>query len=202
MIGIPGKFERDLTEIDRLQDPDHSKCFAADNAIRRRSYPCLADDRQDDGADRGLPPGLSRHGHGRRDREKGRLGGRMSFDKNLRFTAADKIERRAEWIRAFNAEAVARPDAWIISTPNAALCMIEVLATSGWPAELVKRDYPLEEIEDGQRILPYDVATPMEIAPDGPLDPGNREQHEAGHDGQLQRRHHHSEDTQVQLLAP
>jgi len=170
LIGIPGKFERDLTEIDRLQDPDHSKCFAADNAIRRRSYPCLADDRQDDGADRGLPPGLSRHGHGRRDREKGRLGGRMSFDKNLRFTAADKIERRAEWIRAFNAEAVARPDAWIISTPNAALCMIEVLATSGWPAELVK-SYPLKEIEDGQRILPYDVDTPMEIAPDGPLIP-------------------------------
>ena len=79
----------------------------------------------------------------------------MSFDKNLRFTAADKIERRAEWIRAFNAEAVARPDAWIISTPNAALCMIEVLATSGWPAELVKRGYPLEEIDDGQRILPH-----------------------------------------------
>ena len=43
MIGIPGKFERDLTEIDRLQDPDHSKCFAADNAIRRRSYQCLAE---------------------------------------------------------------------------------------------------------------------------------------------------------------
>jgi len=109
LIGIPGKFERDLTEIDRLQDPDHSKCFAAENAIRRRSYPCLADDRQDDGADRGLPPGLSRHGHGRRDREKSRLGGRMSFDKNPRFKrgdpAADKIERRAEWTRAFNAEA-------------------------------------------------------------------------------------------------
>ena len=33
--------------------------------------------------------------------------------------------------------------------------------------------HPLEEIEDGQRILPHDVATPMKIAPDGTLIPAN-----------------------------
>ena len=47
---------------------------------------------------------------------------------------------------------------------------LETLQTSGFPDELIKRGYPLREIEGGQRILHTTYHKPMKIAANGTLE--------------------------------
>jgi len=46
-----------------------------------------------------------------------------------------------------------------------------VLPSSSWPAELIKRGFPLQEIEAGQRILPHAIKLEMVQNADGTLAP-------------------------------
>jgi hypothetical protein len=60
-------------------------------------------------------------------------------------------------------------DACIVSTPGSDGTTIEVLPTSAWPAELMRRGYHLEDFEGGQRILTHAIHEPMAINPGGSL---------------------------------
>jgi hypothetical protein len=69
-----------------------------------------------------------------------------------------KRERRRAWFNAFNAEA-GQNNAWVITTPNADVTVIECLPSSPWPAERAgpERGYPLEEIAPGERVLAHGI---------------------------------------------
>jgi hypothetical protein len=82
----------------------------------------------------------------------------------------NRQKKRLDWFTAFNREAMAA-GAWIISTPGATEVVVETLPTSAWPAILMERGYKLKEIEPGQRILPFAVATPMTLSSSGGLIP-------------------------------
>ena len=99
----------------------------------------------------------------------------MRFDKNPQFKRGDpnseKAEKRAAWFKAFRAEAGARSDAWITSTPNNDVCRIETTPGSLWPAELAARGYPLERDEPpvGERIVAHMIREPMMISSSGAM---------------------------------
>jgi hypothetical protein len=83
---------------------------------------------------------------------------------------SDRLERRRNWFAALSAEA-RENNAFVISVPLADLTVIECLPHSPWPEELASRGYPIEEIEGGQRILPFAVSTAMTISSSGALIP-------------------------------
>jgi hypothetical protein len=77
---------------------------------------------------------------------------------------------RNEWFLALVRETQIAVDAWIISSPSCDTVTLETLQTSGFSDELIKRGYPLREIEGGQRILHTTYHKPMQIAANGTLE--------------------------------
>jgi hypothetical protein len=67
--------------------------------------------------------------------------------------ADDRVKLRNEWFLALVRETQIAVDAWIISSPGCDTVTPETLQISGFPDELIKRGYPLREIEGSQRIL-------------------------------------------------
>jgi hypothetical protein len=93
----------------------------------------------------------------------------VAYLKNPTFREApDKIADRRERFERLNEEA-RLCGAWIISTPGSREVTIEVLPSSGWPDVLRGRGYRLEQLDEGQRILPNSIQQPMRMGSKGGL---------------------------------
>jgi hypothetical protein len=81
----------------------------------------------------------------------------------------DVIAERRERFERLNEEARVY-GAWLVSVPGAKTVIAETLEDSPWP-DVLRRRFELEELEQGERIIPCAIATQFVQNADGTLAP-------------------------------